>query len=400
VGETEQRILNHIDAVVANGPRSIWAVASGILLEEEGASFVATLLLGSLQGNKGLDLIRSVVSGSRAVNIGGIREALKHAPHPDVKHLLRDWVHVETREDLCAIGAEIGGYRHECDAHTLAELLRVDSDQIQMSVAGALRRCRIAQALPVVENLVDRTSAKLRGELLLSALCLGSYPGVERCRRLVSQDNNQDNQIIQLLGLCGSRSDLSSFLKSRSIGFDNAAAIRSAGVLGNAEAIPFLLKALQHDNEKLRVAAAEALELLTGASLRETVLIRGPDTGEGEEEVAGSNVEVERASTNHLTWTNWWQHNGTQFTYDVRWRKGVPLTFGILIETMLDRKSLYQDRYQAYLELTIRSGHDIPFEPDWFVAKQKKALSLWQSWWQSNQSKFYSGKWYFHGQMI
>src|SRR5439155_24869641 len=59
--EPEQRILNHLDAAVAGGATSAWAVASGLKSDEEGLCFAGTLLLGVLPNSRNLSLLDVVL---------------------------------------------------------------------------------------------------------------------------------------------------------------------------------------------------------------------------------------------------------------------------------------------------------------------------------------------------
>ena len=151
--------------------------------------------------------------------------------------------------------------------------------------------------------------------------------------------------------------------------------------------------------------------MITGANLKETVVIleqEEPDlevediTGQGgdkndEKQGDSREVEVQRHCTDHTIWMNWWNNNATHFAPTQRYRFGKPYSLFTVLEEIAKPDSVYNDRQRAYYELIIRSGHHIPFEPDWFVDKQIAALKNWQVWWNENKNR-YTNEWLFAGQ--
>lgn len=398
VAEPEQRILNHLDAVMVNGATSIWAIASGLLGEEEGAVFVGALVLTSLDGTKGLDSIRQSVSAQKVLNLRGLCEALKHCPHRDISSLLREWIRSQGTDSIRIIALESLGYRREGDIQELNSLLNDESMDVRAQAANGLRRLRGRSALYGIESSLNHTASVPQEEVLLASLCLGSRIGLDRCRRLIKENVTQQRTISCLMGMSGGHTDIGLWRNCDTAAQDNAILFLSAGILGCVEVIPLLMKALSSEHEGVRIAAAQGLELITGAGIREEL----PGAGEIPEEESSQTVELQkpRPSTKKTEWELWWNTNGSRFASHVRWRKGEPFHFGLLIDELAGEGSTYLGRLHAYLELVIRSGHDIPFEPDWFVAKQKHAISCWQEWWRSNESRFIAGKWYFNGTII
>jgi hypothetical protein len=61
----------------------------------------------------------------------------------------------------------------------------------------------------------------------------------------------------------------------------------------------------------------------------------------------------------------------------------VYFSLGTCIDEMADPKAALDARTRAHLELTARAPVNIPFEPDWFVARQEESIKAWRSWWQT-----------------
>ena len=66
--------------------------------------------------------------------------------------------------------------------------------------------------------------------------------------------------------------------------------------------------------------------------------------------------------------------NAVRFSEHPRWRRGRPWSLLDCIDTLAASGLPYLLRYDAYLELAIRSGHVIHFEPGWEIPRQREAI--------------------------
>jgi len=214
-------------------------------------------------------------------------------------------------------------------------------------------------------------------------LCLGSKSAQNQCRKLCDANISKDVKAPFLLSLCGNLSDY--YLLSNNIDIKqlDSNTINAIGIIGNTKAIPLLISFLECEDEKINIEAAKALEIITGAGLRETAVetevLEGFEEGETEE----IKHEIERISTSKESWSRWWYQNRSKFNETKRWRSGKLFDFGVCIEEIEKCSSSYFDRQRAYWELIIQSNHDIPYQPDWCVPNQLDSVNKWKLWWIS-----------------
>jgi 3-oxoacyl-[acyl-carrier-protein] synthase-1 len=382
--EPEQRILNHLDAVVVSGATAIWAVASGILSDDEGSCFAGALILGLLANPKNLARIEGVLQDPSSTNLAGIEAGLRLAP----PLVLRPWIDTLLTHDLPevrAMVASLAGYRREGSPEKLFPLLQGREPSVIRAAAEALRRLRHLKAIPALEQLAEHEDPTVREAVLLSLLCLGSQPARNLLRQLCRGGCPPGFHGPILLALCGNIADLPLLLQAGEQGSMDLDTIEAIGLLGNVRGVPPLLQVLQLEDESLKIASAEALERMTAAGIREKVVVveeaEGPDA-----DVSGQpKREVERVSTSHREWSLWWTRNAFFFEPTRRWRHGQPFDLEGCLAEMADGKGRVQDRRRSHYELVIQSGHDIPFEPDDFVFYQQAAIERWRIWLERTQ---------------
>lgn len=183
-------------------------------------------------------------------------------------------------------------------------------------------------------------------------------------------------------------------------------AILALGLLGDATAAPLLLDFLARGVHPAE--SAQALELITGASLHETVFI--PETAEA---AAGREpapilrpdgkpygATVKRLALDPKRWEEWWRQRGRQFVPERRYRQGQPCSPEVILATIEAPGSSMRLRQWAADELRIRYGFDGHFEADMPVRAQIAALETARTWVAQNSARFTPGAFYFAGKPI
>jgi hypothetical protein len=186
-------------------------------------------------------------------------------------------------------------------------------------------------------------------------------------------------------------------------------AIIALGLLGQAQAIPPLLELLA-DTGTARPAAV-ALQILTGAGLLETVENEEPEepgldsdlvdpetAGAGPDDTSQQDQErPARASTqtrlcqDRARWSAWLEESAA-----TRGRTA-PLRWGAELSDLQTLHALGQTtlplRARSWLadELRVRLKHNIRFEPDMTITKQRAALRALHTWITSRQSAAAAG---------
>jgi 3-oxoacyl-[acyl-carrier-protein] synthase-1 len=383
--EPEQRILNHLDAVVASGPTSIWAVASGLLDGEEGKAFAGALLLGVLPTAANVARLDEGLKEPAAPVLAGFEAGLKHAPSsPALTLHIQRWLDHD-HPAVRATAVSVLGYRRELEASRIVPAIQSDDPLMRLAAIHVARRRRYQGAAPALQRLLALDDPIVVHEALLSLLCLGTPSGPEQCRRLVLGGAAPEVRAPWLLALCGQMPDLSVLIRGEKA-LESPVTLSALGVLGNVRAVGYLLQALDSRDDKIKLAAAETLELFAASGLRETaVIVEQTELLPGE--FIEARREVERVATSADVWRRWWNQNGKRFDAQRRWRRGQPFEFGSFIEEIKDPKTRFADRQRAYWELLILSGQSFPFEPDWFLPRQMEALARWESWWAGNKPR-------------
>jgi 3-oxoacyl-[acyl-carrier-protein] synthase-1 len=380
--EPEQRILNHLDAVVAGGLESIWAVASGLLDGEEGKAFAGALLLSTLPTPANLARLDEALKPLPPV-LAGIEAGLRHAPVSTSLIL-----HVETWLDhadpaVRAMAVSVLGYRREMDLRRIVLLIKSDDPRLRLAGIRAARQQGYKSAAPALEGLLSNNDAVVLRETLLTLLCLGHRNAPVHCRNLAVNGSKPAAHAPWLLALAGQLADLPVLVRASKI-LEDPVALSALGILGNVQAVPYLFQALDASDEAVKVAAAEALELLTASGLREqAVLVEKTELFPGE--VLDERREVERVATAVDVWREWWHQHSRNFDPRRRWRRGQPCDFGVVLAELAAPATRFHDRQRAYWELLILTGQSFPFEPDWFVPRQQQALAEWDSWWAAHK---------------
>jgi 3-oxoacyl-[acyl-carrier-protein] synthase-1 len=381
--EPEQRMLNHVDAAVAGGENSMWAMASGVKSDDEGACFAGALLIAALPNERNFAQLDAVVDDSATTNIAGIEAGLKLAPASQILQTKVDGWLGHPKSEVQAMAASIAGYRGVGDAGKLMELLHSSSPKVIAAAATALGRMRYGYALLILERLFSHPAEIVQEAAILAALLLGSETAEAHCRRLCEQQQTGRGRPAFYLALRGRLNDVTLFDPAGMRAVGDPQRIEAAGILGNIQAVPFLLRMLTIEDEITKKAAADALNLITGANLREKVkVIEKIDLLGGEfDEIQR---EVEQITLSPRAWERWWFDHRAGFSPNRRWRRGRPLDVGGCLAELNDPASRFHARQRAGWELAILARPNIRFEPDWFVAQQQSALAAWQTWWAAN----------------
>jgi uncharacterized protein (TIGR02270 family) len=285
VGEAEQRILNHVDAVVAGGATSIWAVASGLLAEEEGLCFAGALVLAVLPDPKNFDRMEATLAQPAASRVQAIQEALRHVRPAGFLERLTAWL---AHEDLAvqAMAISLLGELQLGEPALLYRFLQSDEPLLVRRASQALRRRGDVYATSEIERLLRHRDPTVVHEAALAAICLGSRSAPDACRQFCRQGAPPETRAAFLLALGGNLRDLDVILRSSPSPPGLSPEVLSAlGILGCVESVDYLLSALRAEDDAVKLAAAEALDLITGAKLREEAAVPDPDAPDLKDEV-------------------------------------------------------------------------------------------------------------------
>jgi len=189
-------------------------------------------------------------------------------------------------------------------------------------------------------------------------------------------------------------------------------ALLALGMLGDLSSVTHIFDCLM--NPERAMAAAEALQTITGAVLQEEVFIPDeidPDELFDEErekyeqtgkvptrpggEPFGENVV--QISINPDTWRQWLTDHKQQFDTKLRYRHGKPISPAASLYCLMDEYTPYRVRELVCDEMVVRYGAQLALEADMRVSEQERLLNDLVEWVRENQPKFAAGQWYFAG---
>ncbi len=216
-------------------------------------------------------------------------------------------------------------------------------------------------------------------------------------------DQKHGDDAAYLLSAIGSRID-AELLLARAMRRPAAQTLTAVATGGLVTAIDRLIDLLDHDEQNINLAAARALERITGAGLYANVAIDpeelvAPDLPEPNvggfipapqalktfvsdprfEPSDGSPDQLELPDPDQARWKAWWEQNAERFDATLRYRAGKPFTPLVAHEQLAGPTLSLAERGRAAVELLLLSGQDVGFDTDDFVVVQQRALDSWQS---------------------
>ena len=401
--ELEQRLLTSLDAFAALGPGA-FATLETLVLDAPAPDperlFAAGLLTGVLAGRDALGLGERLARASARDPLALHRyaAAVALAPHPDVGAMLRDWLEdgdpryrqvatqlLTARGDLAADElARLAEDRPEIAAHTLVPLALAHPPSLE----------------PLFERALAATHLPLRRAGWL-ALALTAPPRAREQLRAELGGRYAD-EAAWLLAAIGSRADAEK-LGERALRQPTPSSLGALAVAGHVASIEGLLHLLAHDDEPLRLAAANALDRLTGAGLRAEVAIGPerldapdlpePDVGgfagppplqrlvsdPRDQPGEGSPDRVEVPTPEPAPWRAWWQDNRARFEAERRYRRGAPFAPSVVLDELAGPWLSPAERAAAGDELLLLTRIRSGFDPDALVPMQQQALERWRA---------------------
>ena len=202
---------------------------------------------------------------------------------------------------------------------------------------------------------------------------------------------------------------LSDVVRSDNVSDD---ALIALGMLGDLGSVVHIYNCLM--NPERAMAAAVALQTITGAALYEEVFVPDeidPDelfdeerekyeqTGEVPTRPDGQpyGENVIQISVNPQTWREWLDHHKQNFDTKLRYRHGQPASPAASLQCLAAEHTPGPVRALVLDEFAVRYGVNFRMEADMPVREQETQLTVVADWVRENQSRFTAGQWYFAG---
>ena len=401
----DRRLLAAVDALAGLGPEAI-ARLEPLALDapaaEPGRVFAITLIAGCLAGRDALGAAERVLRrhGAKATEVArSFVAAAKLAPHPDLPRLLRGLLD-DADPAYRALAAEVLVSRELLDADELGLLARGADAATLAQVLPALART----AHPELEHSLRLALAEDDAALREAAWIALAYAGHPRAAAVVKNelDGPFADRAALMLAIVGDEADARA-LAQRAHGAPSPSLAEALGWAGAVEAVPRLIELVASDDEALASAAADALVRLTGAALYEEIEVDpgtmvdpdvpDPDVGEPPEPslaalvsdprhlpAEGSRDKLVLPSRRPEAWRAYWAEAEKKSPRDPRQRlrRGQPYTPAVSLWELDQGLLTPRGRGLLHVELAVRTGRWVRFDPlDW-VAAQEAALAAWE----------------------
>ena len=397
----ERRMMNAIDAIASMGSVGIAHLEALVLdspAKDPSRAFGIGVALGCIAGRDALAAAERaawVLRQNDPESLSQLGDALKIVPHGSV-HLAMKTLLADRDPAMRALAIDVLAYRGMA---TPDEIARAAMDAPAVA-AKALPHAAIAKSPTlndgIAQALASGDPAATRGAWL--AMALAGHP--QTSAALGAALSGEDQEIAALLlAISGDARDADDLLRAANAK-PSRPLITAIGWAGAADAIAPLMNFLESSDDVIKLAAAYALERITGAGLfeenqvpvEEIVVPEPPDPDIGEPKPMNlakqvsdprdlpaepSPETVEQPTTNVERWRAWWAEQGPMFKSGLRYRRGFPYTPLVSLQELDTGKCTPGERRTLTRELFIRTGQHVRMDPIDFVATQEEALREW-----------------------
>ena len=408
IGEFEERLEAHIDALVVGGDEAIYVCQERVLDGDAGELYTAARVYCR---QKRMDLIQEVLNAldiEDQERVLAVRNALK-LEWPQDWHVELERMLKEMPDKSVAVMPAVAGFKRIPAEGALLYVLPICPESVLFPELKSMGRVKAQLARYDLMQHLEDDSQVFCSASALSLLRMGMNP-IENIPMISDDAAFCKIMAISLAGGAGYVSMLLDRMERSENAIDDAFAL---GVLGDSRSVAPLIRYLYRQIEPETVAIA--LNLITGADLYEDVFV--PDEIDEDELFEDEIKKVKKGeplyppgeepgitltqlTQNPETWEIWWRTNQYRFKTGVRYRNGKPYHPKCLMENLRSEKNPVLVRQIAYEELVVRYGIDVPFETDMLVRDQLHALAQMEVIIEKEGDHFESGRWYFNGQLI
>ncbi len=405
--EFEERFEAHIDALVVGGDLAV-EVCKRRCSEGDFGELHAALRVFCRQGRS--DLAYAVLQNGIDVDedvANAIINALK-AECPE--HWHDDLIRVLLGSASQLIGPVAGtlGYRRVPVEDALFRMASQADDAGLPFLLKAMGRVGSERSRAAITPHLKSEDEAVAAEACRALVRLGDYQAL-RHGLLVAQAKPWP---ILSLGIGGDHTAvnvLTDIVKSDKVSRE---ALFALGLLGDLSSVTHIFNCLQ--NPEVAMAAAVALQTITGAELYEEVFVPeeiDPDelfdeerekyeaTGEVPTRPDGQpfGETMHQISINPETWRQWLEEHRASFNVKLKYRHGKPMSPAASFLALEAEHTPNGIRELILDEFAARYAQNFPMEFDMPVRRQQQELAGIREWVKENQSRFAAGHWYFAG---
>jgi hypothetical protein len=397
----ERRMLNAIDALAAMGHTALASLEPLVLdspAKDPSRAFGIGAALGCFAGRDALASAERVAWTLRQNDPEGLTqlgEALKIVPHGSLLLAMRTLL-ADRDPAMRALAIDVLAYRGMASPEDLARAA-MDAPPV---AAKALPWAAI-QKSPIVNDGVAQALASGDPAAVRGAWLAMAYAGHPQTSSVLGAALlGEDAEIAALLlALAGDQHDAGTLLQA-ALAKPARPLITAVGWAGACDAVGPLMGFLEHADVTVKLAAAYALERITGAGLWESTEVPAeeivvpeppdPDIGEPKPIKLARLVSdprdlpaepapdiVEQPTTDVGRWRAFWVEKGNLFKSGMRYRRGHAYTPLVSLADLDSGPCTPGERRSLQRELVMRTGQHVRLDPIDFVVTQEEALREW-----------------------
>ncbi|MBK8253735.1 MAG: hypothetical protein IPK82_13845 [Polyangiaceae bacterium] len=411
----EKRMLCSIDAIASMGQRAIAAIEPLVLdspAKDPSRAFGAGIILGCMAGRDALAAAERVAYNLRQNDPDSLwqfADALKIVPHDCVLLAMRTLLG-DRDPAMRALAIDVLAFR---GAATPEEIARAAIDApVVMSKALVYAALTKSGALSdgIAQAIGSGDPAALKAAWI--AMALSGHPHTSQMLTAALTSEEGETAAL-LLAISGDSRDADALLNV-AIAKPARPFVTALGWAGAADHVVSLLNFLEHDDKVINLAAAYALERITGAGLWEEASVPAeeidipeppdPDVGEPKPPKLARIVSdprdlpaepspdtVTQPTTDVERWRAWWLEKGNLFKSGFRYRRGHAYTPLVSLQELDSGPCTPPERRNLGRELFIRTGQWVRLDPIELVVTQEEALKEWLPIAQRSSTK--PGQW-------
>ncbi len=397
----EQRLLDNVDYFASLGGGALSMVPLYYRekkIPDPARAFAVAFTLGCVEGTDVVDLALGLLRRSPPEESEGWLDGFRLAPHPGIDDGLHELL-TERSERLQRLALRILAARASLRLGSVATLT---TPPLRVPLVRALSSC--AERQGAIERVLDlMTSDPADDELFVasveSLLRLGHTATRDTLRKEIDDGTSKPRRhvALHLLALCGGEADGERLLISIGAA-PTPTTVAALGRFGHVRACNVLLELLSSPDPEIVEAAADALERITGAGMREVVqvpwdIVADPDL-EPHRTIRPTRA-VDRVVRDAGRWQTWWKQNHARFDVELKHRQGVPFRVEVLVDELEARATPEAQRLDAALELALATRSAVPFSTSDWVGRQLELLRLLRS--EARRIDAPDGAWCFAG---
>jgi HEAT repeat protein len=321
-----------------------------------------------------------------------VADALAFVPNPGVEDPLRLWLqHAEAERRIVA--ARALSRRGSLTMEEGLALTRDRDSSVLVAGADAAVSIRERDRAGLISPLLQHKEEGVVRAAIRASILRGENGGYTRAVELLSEGRGDFADACIFVALSGG-AEHGPALFEHATHTKSPASIAALGWFGHLGAVEFLLDRLADEDEAACSAAVVALERILGASLTEitTDPEYPPEALPFERPFVDWEVEMDIFGE-PVVWRAWWEKHRGRAKSGARYRYGSEWTIAHVMWEIEQPDAMLDTRRLAHMELVTRLGAEAPFDPEAFVAKQRRQLAAWHVVVQSRGSRIDDASW-------